>query len=524
MIELGARGPLFTDHYQLVMGQLYFREGLAERSAQFDYFFRSNPDYGTHQAGFCVLAGLETLLDWLDRTRFTETEIAALRTLRTAAGETLFDEAYLQWLIESCDFSRLEIVSIAEGRVVHPHLPVLSVIGPMAVAQLVETSLLNHLNYATLIATKAARVRHSADGNAVLEFGMRRGAGAAVDEGARAALIGGCDATSNVEASVALGTAPRGTHAHSMVQAYLALAAPNGNGELEAFRAFSQSYPDDCVLLVDTIDTLESGVPNAITVFEELRSAGHRPGGIRLDSGDLAYLGVQAAKQLDDAGFDEVSIVLSGDLDELTMWQIRSQVAEEAARIGLDQTSVLSRLVYGVGTRLITSHGDAALGGVFKLVGVQDETGSWQPAIKLSENPVKIPIPGEKEVWRLYDATGAANLDLVAVPGEDPLGDGGEGGDDTAELVVFHPFLDGVQRVIRRDSISRVERLRSDPRIDRVRGIDAPRLAAANDVSALDPGVRRLVNPHRYHVSLTRAMKQQQRDVIADLRSRIAHP
>ncbi len=509
MIELGSRGALFTDHYQLVMGQLYFREGLAERSAQFDYFFRSNPDYGTHQAGFCVAAGLDTLLDWLENTSFGDPEIDALRHLQTSTGNALFDEDYLQWLASSCDFDRLELISVAEGRVVHPHLPVMSVIGPMAVAQIVETALLNHLNYATLIATKAARVRQSAHSSAVLEFGMRRGAGAAVDEGARAALIGGCNATSNVEASVVLGTDPKGTHAHSLVQAYIA----TGGGELEAFRAFARSYPDDCVLLVDTIDTLRSGMPNAITVFAELRSAGHEPVGVRLDSGDLAYLGVQAARQLDAAGFPAASIVLSGDLDELTIWQIRSQVQEEATRVGLDPAAVLDRLVYGVGTRLITSHGDAALGGVFKLVGVQNEAGDWEPAIKLSENPVKIPIPGAKSVWRLYDHAGVATADLVAVPGEDPLGEG--------DIEVFHPFLDGVSRVIRREDIARAEMLRSDPRLHRDDGLDPPRQRAIDDIAALDPGVRRLVNPHRYHVSLTRAMKQRQRSAIADLRSRV---
>ncbi len=509
MIRLGDRGALFTDHYQLVMGQLYFREGIAERSAQFDYFFRDNPDYGTHQAGFCVTAGVDTFVDWLAETRFGPDEIAALRRLRSGSGDPLFDDDYLEWLVDECDFARLEVRSVAEGRVVHPHLPVMSVVGPMAIAQIVETSLLNHMNYATLIATKAARVRQSAHNSVVLEFGMRRGAGAAVDEGARAALIGGCNATSNVESSVVLGIEPKGTHAHSLVQAYIA----TGGGELEAFRAFARNYPDDCVLLVDTIDTLRSGMPNAIKVFGELRDQGHEPGGVRLDSGDLAYLGVQAARQLDDAGFPEASIVLSGDLDELTIWQIRSQVTEEAIRAGLDPTAVLARLVYGVGTRLITSHGDGALGGVFKLVGVQDEAGEWQPAIKLSENPVKIPIPGAKVVWRLYDRSGVATLDLVAVPGEDPITEG--------DIEVFHPYLDGVSRTIDHRDIERAELLHIDPRTERGIELEVLRRRATDDIAALDPGVRRLVNPHRYHVSLTRAMKDRQRSVIADLRSRV---
>ncbi len=514
-MSLGERGALFTDHYQLMMGQLYQREGLAERPAQFDYFFRSNPDYGTHQAGFCVTAGLETLLEWMAETRFADDQLAALAELTTASGDRLFHDEFLAWLRDRCDFSRLELVSVAEGRVVHPHLPVLTVTGPLAVAQIVETSLLNHLNYATLVATKAARVKQSADGAVVLEFGMRRGAGAAVDEGARAALIGGCDATSNVEASLALGVAPKGTHAHSLVQAYLA----TGSGELEAFRAFARSYPDDCTLLVDTVDTLRSGLPNAITVFGELRAAGHEPVGVRLDSGDLAYLGVQAARMLDEAGFPEVNIVLSGDLDELTMWQIRAQIADEAERSGLDVGAVHDRLVYGVGTRLITSHGDSALGGVFKLVGLQDADGAWEPAIKLSENPAKIPIPGDKEIWRLYDRRDMATVDLVAVPGEDPLAE--------PQLTLHHPYLDGVSRVIATAEIGRIERLRSPVEpfgaaADVGIGLGELRRRAIDDVERLDPGVRRLVNPHRYHVSLTEAMKQRQRQVIADVRRRIA--
>ncbi len=508
-MKLGDRGALFTDHYQLVMGQLYHREGMAERPSQFDYFYRTNPDYGTHQAGFGLTVGLAPLLDWLADTRFGDDELAALARLTTGGGAPLFDADYLDWLRDGCDFSLLELDAVAEGRVVHPHLPIVTVTGPLAVAQIVETALLNHLNYASLVATKAARVKQSALGGVVLEFGMRRGAGAAVDEGARAALIGGCEATSNVEASVVLGTAPRGTHAHSLVQAYLA----SGLGELDAFRAFARSYPDDCTLLVDTIDTLQSGVPNAITVFHELVAAGHVPRGVRLDSGDLAYLGVQAAKQLDDAGLPEVGIVLSGDLDELTIWQIRDQITAEANREGLDPASVVRRLVYGVGTRLITSHGAGALDGVYKLVALGADDGSWEPAIKLSENPAKIPIPGPKAVWRLYDHRGVAQVDLVTLPDERPA--------DSGDLTVFHPYLDGVSRTIRQADVGRIEPLRSSPRRGNEDGLDTLRDRAMADIDQLDPGVRRLVNPHRYHVSLSAEMKQRQRAVVEQVRDRV---
>ena len=236
-------------------------------------------------------------------------------------------------------------------------------------AQILETSLLNHLNYQTLIATKAARIKSGGRGRLLLEFGLRRGPDKGVNAGARAALIGGADFTSNVGISHVLGFPPKGTHAHSMVQIFMAL----GQSELDAFRAYADVYPDDCLLLVDTVDTLESGIPNAITIFDELRQKGHEPVGIRLDSGDLAYLSIQAAKMLDDAGFPDVSIVLSNQLDELVIWQILTQLEQEAGKYGVNPDKLIDRLVYGVGTNLITSSGDSSLDGVYKLVAVRDD-------------------------------------------------------------------------------------------------------------------------------------------------------
>jgi Nicotinic acid phosphoribosyltransferase len=232
-------------------------------------------------------------------------------------------------------------------------------------------------------------MHESGQGRPVLEFGLRRGQGKGANAGARAALIGGADFTSNVGVSHVLGYPPRGTHAHSMVQVFMAL----GMGELEAFRAYAEVYPDECLFLVDTISTLESGVPNAIKVFEELRRKGHEPLGVRLDSGDLAYLSVQTAKMLNDAGFPHTSIVLSGDLDELVIWQILTQIRDEAPRYGVDADQLVRRLIYGVGTRLITSHGEPALGGVYKLVAARTD-GRWTPAIKVADSPGKIPNPG----------------------------------------------------------------------------------------------------------------------------------
>ena len=504
-----TRGPLFTDMYELAMAQVYVAQGLSERRAQFDYFFRSTPDYGTHQAGFCVSAGLQPLLAWLRDLRVDETHVDALAAMRNATGEPIFGEKFLKWVSAPDRFSGIEVSAIAEGRVVHPHEPIITVTGPLAVCQLIETSLLNHLNYPTLIATKAARVVRSARGGRVLEFGMRRGPATGVNEGIRGALIGGCVSTSNVEAAIALGRTPIGTHAHSLVQAYIAL----GDGEIAAFRAVAAAAPDDCTLLVDTIDTLDSGVPNAITVFNELRAGGHRPVGIRLDSGDLAYLSVRAAMMLDDAGFPDVSIVLSSDLDELTIWQIRTQINDDAERLGIDPAPIHSRLVYGVGTRLITSHGSTALNGVYKLVGIEGPDGEWTPAIKVSEDPGKVPLPGRKRLWRLYDHRGIAVVDLIGLADEEPLPD--------ETNVVHHPTKPGISKTIMRREISRIEPLHEAVFGDANRDPQAPTIDAlaarcAADVDVLDVGVQRLVNPHRYHVSITDRLHRLRNELVAD--------
>src|SRR4030042_1926648 len=311
-----AEGILFTDMYQLTMAQLYFRMGLQDKTVQFDHFFRDYPDYGTHKAGYCISAGLDWLLDWMERAHFGEQETSYLKGLKTRDGKQLFEDDFLLWLKNNGDFSALSMWAIPEGRVIHPNVPLTVVQGPLAMAQILETSLLNHLNYQILIATKAARIREIGRGQIMLEFGLRRAHDKGGNAGARAALIGGADFSSNVGVSAVLGYPPKGTHAHSMVQLFIAL----GMSELEAFRAFADVYPEDCLLLVDTVNTLESGIPNAIRVFEELRQKGHRPIGIRLDSGDLAYLSIQAAKMLNVAGFEDVSIVLSNNLDELVIW------------------------------------------------------------------------------------------------------------------------------------------------------------------------------------------------------------
>ncbi len=506
-----TEGMLFTDEYQLTMAQVYWRRGMHERRCQFDYFFRKYPDYGEHQAGYCVFAGLGWLLDWMTETRFTAADIEALASQRSPGGRPRFDPAFLEWLAADGHFGEITIRSVPEGRVVHAHAPVAVIEGPLAMTQILETSLLNHLNYATLIATKASRVADNGRGRPVLEFGLRRGPSTGANAGVRAALIGGADFTSDVGISHVMGLDPKGTHAHSMVQAFMAM----GEGELAAFRAYAEVYPDECTLLVDTIDSLDSGIPNAITVFGELREKGHTPFGIRLDSGDLAYLAIRAAQQLNDAGFDDVAIVLSSNLDELALWQILSQIEAEAPRYGLDPDALIGRLVYGVGTRLITSHGCSALGGVYKLVALEHE-GGWRPAMKLSETPEKMPIPGRKRVWRLYDQRGLATADVVMAEDEEP--------DLGADIHINHPFRAAVGRTLTAGSVSAAEPLLEDVLVSGTRcngqpGLDDMRSRRVADLQRLDPGVRRLVNPHRYHVSLSDRVRSLQLELIAQARN-----
>ncbi|MFW5714456.1 MAG: nicotinate phosphoribosyltransferase [Brevefilum sp.] len=506
-----ATGALLTDQYQLTMAQLYFRMGLHEKEAQFDHFYRSTPDYGIHKAGYCVNAGLETLLDWLDEAVFGKEEIEYLKGHKSSTGEQLFADDFLEWLQKDFSAKAINLYAMPEGRVVHPNVPIHVVEGPLAVGQIIETGLLNLINYQILIASKAARIKQAGHGQVLIEFGLRRAQGLGAIPGARAALIGGADFTSNVGASHIFGFPPKGTHAHSMVQAFMGL----GEGELGAFQAYADVYPDDCLLLVDTIDTLESGVPNAIRVFENLKRRGHQPVGIRLDSGDLAHLSIKAAKMLNDAGFPEVSIVLSNDLDELVIWQIITQIQEEAERYGVDPDSLIKRLVYGVGTKLITSGGDAALDGVYKLVAVC-ENGNWIPTLKISENVDKILNPGNKQVWRIYDERGKATADLISLQDEDIQ--------TQRPLALRHPTMERKRRTLQEEDITRVEKL-LQPVIKNGEIVsDHPtfediRKTRDDDIEALDPGVRRLMNPHIYHVSLSQKLWDLKQSLIKKARS-----
>lgn len=486
-------GILYTDLYQLTMGQVYFRMGLHEREALFEAFYRKNPDYGAHQAGYTVFAGLDPLLSWMETARFGEEELSALRALKSRSGKPLFAEDYLAYLRGMGGFSGLTLRALPEGRVAHPQVPLVSVEGPLLQAQLLETALLNRLSYETLIATKASRVREAAGEAVVLEFGLRRAPAKGGESATRASLIGGANRSSAVSLSHLLGLPASGTHAHSLVQAFLAL----GHSEEEAFQAFAEVFPDDTILLLDTVDTLHSGLPHALRVFERLRRKGHRPVGVRIDSGDLAYLAIQVAKELDRAGFSEVLIVLSGDLDELVIWQIKSQILEEAPRYGVDPDRLLRRLVYGVGTRMVVSWGAPALGMVYKLVAVRED-GAWAPAMKVSDSLEKVLNPGHKKVFRVYDERGLATADLLALA-EEEVG-------EERPLALRHPSDPTKRRTLRPGTFALEPLLEEAFRSRRLfapLSLEVLQERRRKNVARLDSGVRRLVNPHVYHVSLT---------------------
>ena len=469
------RGVLFTDLYQLTMAQVYFSHGIAEQEACFEHYFRTYPSYGEHRAGYCVSAGLEALLDRLEAFRFGDPELGVLAKMRSGSGAPLFGKDFLGWLGEHGDFHRLTIGATPDGRVVHPHTPITVVEGPLALGQLVESALLNHRNFATLIATKAARVKQAARWGTVLEFGMRRAAGLGANLASESALVGGADFSSNVAASQKVGLPSRGTHAHSLVQAFMAL----GGSELDAFRAFARVYPDDCVLLVDTIDTLESGLPNAISVFEDLRSKGHRPVGVRIDSGDPASLARTAARMLDEAGFGEAAIVLSDRLDELSI----ARITEELSRRTEDPERFLKRLVFGVGTRLVTSEGAPNLDGVYKLTAVRKD-GLWRPAFKLTDDLAKTALPGRKSLWRRYGPDGTARGDLVALAEEEP----GHGLPRPAERLLEKVWTEGKH--------------------SGEASLEATRARRREDLARLSPEHLDLINPAPYPVTRSPGLSQ----------------
>jgi nicotinate phosphoribosyltransferase len=397
----GQNLTLLLDYYELTMMQGYYLAGSAERPAVFDLFYRRNPNGN----GYSVAAGLEQAIEYVKNLRFTEDDIGYLRK------QGLFRDEFLRYL-SGFKFDG-EIYAVPEGTVVYPNEPLIRVRANMACAQILETALLNIINHQCLIATKSARVVYAAQGDSVLEFGLRRAQGPDAGlYGARAAIIGGCSATSNVLAGQMFDVPIRGTHAHSWVMSF-----PD---ELTAFREYVKLYPSSCILLVDTYNTLKSGVPNAITVFNEMKEQGIelKNYGIRIDSGDLAYISKKSREMLDEAGFETAFISASGDLDEHLIAALKAQ----DAKISL----------WGVGTNLITSRDCPAFGGVYKLA-AQLENGEWVPKIKLSDNPEKITDPGIKKIVRLYDKqTGKIKADLITLEHETI--------DTSQSLTIFDPL------------------------------------------------------------------------------------
>lgn len=392
---------LLTDLYELTMMQGYYVKGQNEKVI-FDVFFRANPCNN----GYSVCAGLDQVIDYIKNLNFTYEDVDYLR------GLGIFSEDFLHYL-SGFHFSG-DIYAIPEGSVIFPKEPILKVIAPIMEAQLVETALLTILNHQCLIATKASRVVYAAGGDGVMEFGLRRAQGPDAGlYGARAAIIGGCVGTSNVLAGQLFDVPVMGTHAHSWIMSF-----PD---EYTAFKAYADLYPDNCTLLVDTYDTLKSGVPNAIRVFREFKESGRafKKYGIRLDSGDLAYLSKQARKMLDEAGFTDATITASNDLDEYLLHDLKMQGAAINS--------------WGVGTHLITSKDCPSFGGVYKLAAIQNEEGEFIPKIKISENTEKITNPGNKTIYRIYEKdSGKLKADLICFADETF--------DPSEDLLLFDPI------------------------------------------------------------------------------------
>lgn len=457
---------MMTDLYQLTMMYGYYNTNTHLRQAVFDLYFR-RPNVNS---AYAIAAGLEQVMDYIENLHFSEEDLGYLKSLN------LFSREFLD-LLRELRFTG-DIYAVPEGTVVFPNEPMVRVKAPLMEAQLIETALLNMINHQTLIATKASRVVIAAQGSSVLEFGLRRAQGPdAGIYGARAAIIGGCSATSNVLTGQLFGIPVKGTHSHSWVMSF-----PD---ELSAFRAYADAFPDSCLLLVDTYNTLKSGLPNAITVFKELRDKGYEPLGIRLDSGDLAYLSKKARSMMDKAGFPDAKIVASNDLDEELIWDLKAQGAK------ID--------IFGVGTSLITSRGCPALGGVYKM-SAEEINGEMVPRIKISENPDKITNPGYKKVVRIYNGGGKAIADLIMLEHEQI--------DTKKPLTIFDPVDTWKRMTLRNYSIKEllVPIYQNGHRVYESPGLMEIQAYAMNELDTLWDEYKRLKNPHVFKVDLSQQL------------------
>ncbi|MCR5033283.1 MAG: nicotinate phosphoribosyltransferase [Lachnospiraceae bacterium] len=460
---------LLTDLYELTMMQGYFKNKNANQTVIFDAFYRTNPLNG----GYAIAAGLEQVIQYIKELHFDQEDIDYL------ASVGVFSQDFLDYL-KDFHFSG-SIYAIPEGSVVFPREPLIKVIAPIAEAQLVETAILNIINHQTLIATKASRVCYAAKGDGIMEFGLRRAQGPdAGTYGARAAVIGGCIGTSNVLTGQLFDVPVKGTHAHSWIMSF-----PD---EYSAFKSYSELYPGACLLLVDTYDTLKSGVPNAIRVFKEMREAGIplKNYGIRLDSGDLAYLSKKARKMLDEAGFPDAIISASNDLDEYLIDSLKAQ--------GATITS------WGVGTNLITSKDWPSFGGVYKLAAIMGPDGEFIPKIKLSENTEKVTNPGNKKIYRVYEKEDhKVKADLICLADETF--------DESQDLMLFDPaepwkktHMKAGTYTLREMMVPVFENGKCVYESPKVMDI---RAYCQEELSTLWDETRRLVNPHQIYVDLS---------------------
>jgi nicotinate phosphoribosyltransferase len=467
---------LLTDLYELTMVGGYFVTGKKDQWANFDYFFRSVPDDG----GFCIAAGLEQIIEYIEHIGFANDDIDYLRTLG------IFPEDVLEYL-RQLRFTG-DLHAVPEGTLIFPHEPIIRVTAPLPEAQLIESALLNIMNFQTLIATKAARICIAAEGSPVVDFGLRRAHGPDAAIGAaRASFIGGAMGTSNTLAGKLLGIPIRGTIAHSWIESF--------PSELEAFRAYAKVYPKGCLLLVDTYNTLRSGVPNAIKVGGELRDSGEgQLIGIRLDSGDLAYLSKNSRRMLDQNGFKETKIIASSDLDEWLIESLKKQDAE------ID--------IWGVGTRLVTSYSCPALGGVYKLTAIA-ENGKMVPKIKRSDNPEKITNPGIKKLVRFYDESGIMRGDVLFLEDETPNPD--------KPTRAYHPMFPHIYKAYPPEFER--EELFVPVFVNGKRVYETPPLKEIQEntkkgIGRLGSEFKRFQNPHVYHVSLSEKLFRVKQELL----------
>ncbi len=476
MLDIKRNLTTMTDFYELTMSAGYLEEGYQDKICVFDMFFRRVPDGG----GFAIMAGLEQFIQAVDNLHFTQEDLEYLRSTG------VFSERFLEYLK---DFRlHCNIWAIREGVPIFPHEPIVTVEGPTIECQLLETLLLVTFNHQCLIATKANRIVRSASGRPVMEFGARRAQGYdAAYYGARASYIGGCGSTSCVMAARDFGIPASGTMAHSWVQMF--------PSEYEAFKKYAELYPNACMLLADTYSVLKSGVPNAIRVFDEvLKPMGKRPLGIRIDSGDIAYLSKKARRMLDEAGYPDCTICASNSLDEYLVRDLISQ----GARVDS----------FGIGENMITAKSDPVFGGVYKLAAVKNEDGSYQPKIKISESSEKLTIPGLKKVWRIFDEDGKAMADYITLYDEEVSTEHGITLFDPVETWKERTYVNCTAQCISTPIYVEGKRVYECPSLQQVKAFCKEQLATLWDE------VKRFENPHGYYVDLSQKLWDTRQELL----------